>query len=429
MNLITVSGILVLLYLVLIWKSGKSYPILYLFFFTFFLQYIFSTYLIYNKYSELRSQMPIKQEVLFDYAIPALGFLFLGVFLFNRDFDIRSAIKRIDSQKAGRLGYLLLAISYGFDLAEMLGLPLVRSIVSFTDYLKYLAVFCFLFANSPMLYVLSALVYLHLITVVLRSGVFIDLITWGIFLFFFLALRFRLSFVLRGTLFLMAIPILILIQSVKDEYRKVTWMNKREGGLGLFTELARKNNEQKSDEPFEESEGVIRTIGRLSQGWHLGLTLKRVPLKEPFSNGREMLSDIGSSIIPRFFFPEKKIVHTKEKFFKYTGHKLRSATSMTIGILGDFYINFGRNGSFFLLFVFGALISKGVSFFYRTFVLNDPLNIVWLPFLLSYLIRADNDFYIVFNCVLKGFIIFLAVNYIKLQFLEPRSMDRVIKPV
>jgi len=398
-----------------------------MFFFTFFLQYIFSTYLIYNNYEVLGKQMPIKQEVLFGYAVPALSFLFLGMLLFNKDVDIQEAFKNINPRKAIRLGYLLLAISYGFDLAVFSGLSILSSIASFTYYLKYLAGFCFLFSGSITGYLICGLVYSQLLLTVLSSGVFIDLIVWGNYLLYFIALKFRLSFFSRAALFLSAIPLLFVIQSVKNEYRSVVWKNKQEGSLGLFTELAQKQNEKKPDESFKESDGVISTVGRLNQGWHLGLTLRRVPLKEPFSNGEEMFSDIASSILPRFLFPDKKVIHTREKFRKYTGHKLGPSTSMTIGILGDFYINFGRVGSYIGLFIFGALVARLVYFFNRKFIIDsDPVNIIWLPFIFSYLVRADNDFYVFFNSMLKGFVIFFAVNYLRYQFIEPRVSTKPV---
>jgi hypothetical protein len=425
MNSTNIILVLVLLYLVLIWKSGKIYPILYLFLFTFFLQYIFSTYFVYNEYKELRLQMPIKQEELFAYAIPALSALFLGVFIFNKDIDIRNLLRRIDPKKAIRLGYLLLIVSYVLDLTNIFQISVLTSLLSFTSYLKYLAAFCFLFSNSVRLYFLSAFVYLQLMVIVLQTGVFIDFITWGTFLVFFISLKFQLSFFIRSLLFLSAIPVIILIQSVKGEYRKATWSSEGEGGIGLFSELAQKKGKENLEGSFEKSEGAVRTIARLSQGWHLGLVLRKVPKREPFAEGEEMISDIVSSILPRFLFPEKKIVHTKEKFYKYTGHKLNKNTSMTIGILGDFYINFGRTGSFIMLFVFGALISMLVRYFFSKFVLNDPINIIWLPYFLSYLIRADNDFYIFFNCALKGFLIFLTINYLRYQYWETKLSTKL----
>ncbi|MFM7856614.1 MAG: hypothetical protein ACKO96_33000 [Flammeovirgaceae bacterium] len=158
---------------------------------------------------------------------------------------------------------------------------------------------------------------------------------------------------------------------------------------------------------------ISYTIHRLNQGWHIAKILKTVPNKVPFSNGQEMLGDIIGSVTPRIFFTNKKAIHTNEKFRKYTGHKLGLSTVMTIGIIGDFYVNFGRNGSFILLFVFGGLISIFLKFFIKRHVLNDPINLVWLPFLFSYLVRADNDFYAFSNGFIKGYLIFIVVNYIR----------------
>ena len=146
------------IYLLLIWKAGKTYPILYLFLFTYFLQYIFSTYLIYNDYKLLSVQMAIKEGQYFDYANPAILFLFLGVFLFNKDFDIKSYLKNIQPEQAFRLAVLLLIISYSFDVIRFVGISTFNSIASFTDYLKYPAAFCFLFRRLQFKYLFIGLI-------------------------------------------------------------------------------------------------------------------------------------------------------------------------------------------------------------------------------------------------------------------------------
>jgi len=216
---------------------------------------------------------------------------------------------------------------------------------------------------------------------------------------------------------------------VKYEYRKKVWKDESKGGVGLLSDLAEKQ-QKAEDEVFAKSTGVTSTVGRLTQGWHLGMTLRQVPRKVPFAQGREIWNDVVSSILPRAFFEDKKTVNSKDKFNKYTGHKLRGATSMSIGILGDFYINFGWWGSIIGLFIFGALIAKLLHLFLIRYVLPDPVNIVWIPFLLSYLIRANNDFYIFFNCLVKGYIIFLTVNFIRYHLLGASKPDLgVVKSV
>lgn len=398
------------------WKAKNVFPILYLFVLTYYIQYIFSTYLIYNEYKILGYQMPITQYEYFNYVVPALFSLLLGLTLFNKDIDLKLYLKKISSVDALKLAYLLLFLSLFFDFLKYVGFNAIDSIVSFTTYLKYVAAFCFLFARSFWGYLLIGLIYGYLGYIVLRTGVFISFFIWAAFLFFFITLRYDLPFILRASFFIVFIPVLILIQSVKQEYREKVWKEESEGGIGLLSDLA-ESRPVNDNEPFSQSTGVIRTIGRLSQGWHLGLTLRHVPKREPIANGEEMLIDIVSSVVPRVIFSEKKSVNSKDKFKKYTGHNLRDNTSMSIGVLGDFYINFGRVGSFIMLFIFGAFIARILYFYIKRYVLNDPLNVVWIPFMLSYLIRANNDFYIFFNCLLKGFIIFLAVNFIRYNFL------------
>ncbi|HRI33002.1 MAG TPA: hypothetical protein PLD02_04565 [Saprospiraceae bacterium] len=364
--------------------------------------------------------MPIKQGEYFSYAIPALTSLTLGLLLFNKDIDLNNILPRIKQAEANNFGYLLIGISYALDLGAII-IPSLDSLVSFTTYLKYLGVFCLLYSDLRFNFLVILAVYVQLLYIGLRGGVFIDFFIWSTFLFFFISLRFKFSFWLRSSFLLLAIPMLFVVQGVKDEYRKATWGSKRETGLETFNDLARQEAGRNENVPLLKTEGVVKTVGRLTQGWHLGLTLKWVPRKKPFVNGSEMMGDIAGSVLPRIIFADKKLVGTQDKFFEYTGYRLRKKTSMTIGVLGDFYINYGRTGSYLMLFVFGASASLFLGYFINRFVLSDPINIIWIPFMFSYFVRANNDFYMVFNCLVKGFLIFLFINFIRKQFWAPQQ--------
>ena len=408
--------IFALFYLFLMWKSGKIYPILQLFLFVYFIQYLFSTYLIYNVYDSLKGYMEINQNDYFEYTVPAMLALFAGVFLFNKDIDIRKVISRIDAQQAVRLGYILIVISFVFEIFPVSGLS------SFTRYLKYSGAFCLLFATARIHIVTIVFVYIYLLFEALSGGIFIDFFVLSTYLFFFIVLKYNLSFLVRLSFILVAAPVLMLVQSVKKEYRQATWGEGRKTGTELFTELANKRAEKDKHKSFYESEGTVRTVSRLTQGWHLGLVLKWVPTREPFTGGEELSSDIISSLLPRAIFTSKKLVGSQDKFLKYTGHILHNETSMTIGVLGDFYINFGWMGSLIALFIFGVFLSKFLYYFITRYVIPNPINIIWIPFLFNYLMRANNDFYMVFNSLFKGFIIFLFVMYMERKILPPRKI-------
>lgn len=414
MSLLLLFSIFFLLYLLFIWKASYVYPILYLFVFVYFVQYIFSVHLIYEVYPVLRKQMPIREDQLFNYAIPALLCLFGGVFIFNKDVRVKEVLKNVDVRNAVLLGHLLLSISYFFDLLGFLNVPGVKSIISFTYYLKYIGVMSYLFSPKKINYALIAFVYLGLFFEAFRGGVFIDLFVWSAYMFLLVSIKFNFSVLLRASFIFIALPIIVVVQSVKQEYREQTWSGKRERGVEVFQDLAEKKQEKEND-PYAKSKGVVRTVGRLNQGWHLGLVLRWVPRNQPFSGGDDMLGDIKGTILPRIFFPEKKEIGSQDKFYKYTGHKLSKITAMTIGVLGDFYINFGRTGSFIGLFIFGAVIARLLYFFMRKHVLTDPINIIWIPFLFSYLVRANNDFYVVINSFVKGYLIFLFITFLRKQ--------------
>jgi hypothetical protein len=417
LSLTTVFGFLIFAYFLFIQKAGKLFPVLYLFVFTYFLQYVFSVYLIYTEYPLLKALMVIKQEQYFDYALPALFFFFAGVFIFNKNVSLVDLLTKIDKESANKLGILLIGISYSFDFASFLGLPAIGSFVSFTTYLKYVGAMALFFSPSLQSYILISITYISLTIYAVRGGVFIDFFVWSTYYFLIVCLKFKLSFLSRSMFAVCAIPVLIFIQSVKLEYRKATWSGRESSGLETLSEVAEKQSlrtaNQEERKGWANTDGVVRTVGRLNQGWHLGKVLRWVPQHRAFSDGDELIGDIEGTLLPRVFFPNKKVIGAQDKFREFTGHKLRGSTSMTIGVLGDFYINFGREGSFVGLFIFGAVVSRLLYGFVKKDVLGDPINFVWIPFLFSYLIRANNDFYIVINSFVKGYIIFLAVTFIR----------------
>jgi hypothetical protein len=91
---------------------------------------------------------------------------------------------------------------------------------------------------------------------------------------------------------------------------------------------------------------------------------------------------------------------------------LNSKTSMNIGVVGDFYINFGFSGTILAMFVFGRIISRILRWFFRRYVSKNPINIIWIPFIFTYLIRPGNEFYIIINHLIKALIILYFFNKI-----------------
>ena len=419
MNDLLIAIVPIFLLLLLTWKAKKTFPIFYLFLFIYFVQYIFSVYLIYHRYPVLRREFPINETELFAYLVPAISCLFLGAWLFNKDFDLSKTITQIKPSDANRLGHFLLSVSL---LVEFMSnfIPAFYSIHSITGPLRYAAVICYFFSLNFVNTLLIAFVYSLLAREAFQVGIFVELLTWSLIFFLFLCFRYQYSFALRVGCLLLTIPIIFLIQSVKKDYKKLVFRGRAEAGIETLAELAilKQQNEKKD---FADSYAVVSTIGRLNQGWHVSKVMNHVPLKVPFARGQEMLSDVGAALLPRFLFPDKKIAGDRAKFRYYTGHKLRRA-SMTVGVLGDFYLNFGAFGAFVGLFAFGTLMSRSLSLFIEKFVLTNPINIVWIPVVFNFWLRANNDFYTFINSSFKGFLVFLVVNYLYYR-LWPKQIE------
>ena len=278
---------------------------------------------------------------------------------------------------------------------------------------------CYVFALTPLNLFIMFLIFLNLLRDALAGGIFVDFFMWCTLFFLLFAFRFQFSVVRRSFFLILAVPVLILIQSIKQEYRYYTNSGKKEQGLGTLTELVLKKQE-KENSPFAESSGVVNTVARLNQGWHVAKVMKHVPSKVPFSNGSDLLSDLKGVILPRILFPEKKIAGDHSKFEHFTGHILHNNTSMTVGVLGDFYLNFGYTGALVGLFITGALLARALYWFTKKYVVTQPLNIIWIPVLFGFWIRANNDFYAVINSLFKGFLIFLFVRFLyKILWPEP----------
>ena len=422
--LFLVIATLLTLLVLLIYKSGKTYPILILFAITYFVQYIVAPYFFYFHYPAGLKVMTVSADTYFSFVIPALIFLFAGVYFFS----IRKGLvidfrHKIDPVQAGRYGWFLIALSFFFDFVAFLKIPFLLPLVSFTIYLKYVGCFCLVFTRSKVAILAIVLIYARLMIGVLAIGVFVDFFIWSAYLFLFVVLEYKFSFAMRLFAFLMIIPIITTVQGVKKEYREVVWSEKEEGSLELLLELSEAQRaETNPTENYFQSSTFLRTIGRLNQGWHLSMTLNHVPRHQPIVNGEELFTDITASLVPRFLAAEKKKVNDKEKFEKYTGHHIYGNTAMSIGVLGDFYINFGYWGAFIALFFLGVFVALVLKYFMRKFVLPNPMYLVWIPFLFSYLIRANNEFYIFFNNLVKGLILFFLIDFIfRRLFPQPRK--------
>lgn len=377
-------------------------------------QFFLSTYLVMNEYVDAGIySMGIDQSEYFN-----LVTLYLIAFLFALNYNnlfFKNKISNVvvsDDLKNTYRGYSLIFFSLIFTLLSIFNI--FSSINSITHYILFVGSFYLIFGEFKLLDRLIVFcIYFQLLLNSITQGIFIEFFIWIVFLYFVLSLRYQFSIKMK-LIYLSILSILLLtIQGMKLDFRTILWDDKNEiSSTDLFVQLSSTQlGKTNLENEFLKGEVFSNLTTRLNQGWHLEKAMNHVPSKVDFANGDEIFSDVKNSIVPRVLMPSKKTVTNRDKFIYYTGYNLSEGTSMSVGVFGDAYLNFGFYG-FIFLFTVGRCFILFIKFFVNKYVSIQGHYIFWLPFFSHYLIRSGNDFYIVLNSFLKGVFVFIVIDYL-----------------
>lgn len=126
----------------------------------------------------------------------------------------------------------------------------------------------------------------------------------------------------------------------------------------LFDRLMKMDSEEFAD-------GFEKLVDRHGYTEFLGLVMAYVPVSLPHEAGQLTLNVLMHITVPRIIYPDKPPVpHDTDVMTKYSGlnNTWDSATSISIGHLGELYIDFGWLGGLLAMGVIGGL----VGYIYRT---------------------------------------------------------------
>src|SRR5205814_3724135 len=97
----------------------------------------------------------------------------------------------------------------------------------------------------------------------------------------------------------------------------------------------------------------------------------------PYENGRLWFDAVKHVFTPRAFFPGKGIIDDSARTTYYTGvlvAGLEQGTSISIGYMGESYIDFGPIGMFVPIFFLGLLY----GYIYRLFAKHARYKVIGL---------------------------------------------------
>jgi hypothetical protein len=351
-----------------------------------------------------------------------------GLYLFKPKINLKDI--KINPALASRLGRYLLFVGLFFKIAMPFLPESLGSVLNFFAVLTSSGVYALIFSDKRIDKILVLIFSIQIGVSSILGGLLIGFIIYAIFLYLFLNIKYNISITFKLLAIGIGILFLGLYQTVKHEYREQVWgeevslLQKVNILQDLVTLEAFKNifNTEVSN-----NDSYTNTVIRLNQGFQTSMAMNHVPRITPYQKGKTLMTDILSSFLPRALVPDKRKVNDQEYFYKFTGYRLSGSTSMSMGVIGDFYINFGYSWSIPFMFLFGVLMSKLLSWLYRNFIFSNPINLIWLPYIFSYFIRPGNEFYFVLNHIIKALVVFFIVRKFVYTYINNQIVSKSSK--
>lgn len=405
-------------FLLLFYSIGSVLPIRYLAGSFMCLQMLLGPLIAYNGGDAYQTNpvylMKIPEAEYFIYVLPAVICFIIGVHSFagrlrGEVLNIKEIAQFVD--KSGNIPYFFVGIGFlssyiaGFFGAEL----------GFVFYLlssfKFIGVFMLLLGTRQLNPWVLILVFGSIIISSLQQAMFHDLLTWLIMLGAVIAIKYKPNMILKTSAAFGFILLAILIQQVKGTYRESAWEGKR-GGAGWESFEAAVN--EKSDENALFSvEALAKANLRINQGYIVTNIMNHIPEIEPYANGEELYKIIEAAFLPRIIAPNKLKAGDRLFFMKYSGMVLKEGTSMGLSAVGDGYINFGRIGGCFFMYVWGLLFSivlNGFEKFSKIF----PFILLFTPLVFYYPIRPDCELQTAMGHLVKScFLLYMMVLFWK----------------
>ncbi len=342
--------------------------------------------------------MPLESTTYFSYALPACLAFCAGLL---------GVANKTDSLSLSHNQYLLRADEYlnerqgaskALFIIGLAGFLLKMSLPTLPAFLGTLPAYCLLtsvfyayYARSPYWRWQSGCTLGLLLLHTLVTGTFNDLFFWLLAGLLLLSTSIPVppSLRLKAITICLAFVFLLLVQSVKREYRYQTWgytKNEHRADAGLMTTLLvdRVSHPEKLLNVFH----LYTAFVRFNQGLIIGNAMNKVPVHERYAKGEVLLS-LVYPFIPRFVWTGKPQTGGYENIRRFTTLPQFANTSINLSPVGEGYVNFGYGG---ILFALGYGLLLG-GFFRVSFQLATriPSLILWLPMVYMGCLTMETD--------------------------------------
>ena len=348
-----------------------------------------------------------------DFVFPAVIALAIGIYfpVKGERINITQLISALQAHLSSnpKLGPRLIFLGIFFYLMLVQGiLAGPFKFIAYLGYnLMYIGLLYVLFSPKSQKLLYTTIVLGITVSHVVRGGMFGPIFWWSIFYLIILSVLYRPSLRTKLIIAISGVFLLVIIQAVKYEFRRMTWMgNQTTSNSDVMVDLINQNAQYST--LMSESILVGNILVRMNQALHISLTMNHVPRVKPFANGETVFLGMVYTLIPRIIWPSKPETG-RGMYERFTGVTLLPGTAMNIGPIGEAYANFGRIGGVIHMFFYGLLF-KYIFISIMKLARTRPTILLWIPLIFLQSLKVETDFTTTLNHTLKAcifaFIIF-----------------------
>lgn len=203
----------------------------------------------------------------------------------------------------------------------------------------------------------------------------------------------------------------------RSEVRAAVW-----GGAGVVAVLGRIADIATSVEPFDlyNPEHLVFLDLRLNQNQLVGAVLRHTPEYVPFRNGETIYGALAA-VIPRAIWPDKpEIGGSGDYVSEHSLIEFAEGTSIGMGQVIEFYINFGLPGVIFGFMALGALLRYLDIRLAEYLMRDDWIGVMFIFFIGAGLLQAQGALSEMTSSAVAGIAGAYALKY-ALSTLQKRS--------
>jgi hypothetical protein len=348
--------------------------------------------------------MPISSDDYFSFTLPAVIALAIGLRIplkkYKVDANPEIYIKNVENYLKTKpyLGLSLIGVGVFSGLLNFLVPAGLKQVFFLMEHLTFVGVFYVIYSPYKNKRLVVSGVLALMLGQTLIGGMFGELIYLLACSLPLILLGKKVSFRTKLIYSLIGIFSIVVLQSIKMEYRQRNWTEGQGADPFYFGQLI---TERLTDaDALLNTNNMFFTSVRMNQGWLVAVTMKMVPERYPFGDLESVGKTILATIVPRFVWPDKPEAGGKANLKRFWGFKL-TGYSMNLGPLGEAYANFDRTGGIVYMFIYGLFFNFVLSYLLRLSE-KKPSIVLWLPFLLFYAISVETDLVTTMGSIMKG---------------------------